>query len=58
MKKAIAIWVLMGGLSGQLPAAINYQAGFLRETLPERDARMGWFRETRFGMFIHFGLYS
>src|SRR5262245_12989396 len=23
-----------------------------------RDARMAWWRETRFGMFIHWGLYA
>src|SRR5512134_3501487 len=24
----------------------------------ERDARMAWWREARFGMFVHWGLYS
>jgi alpha-L-fucosidase len=28
------------------------------ETSAERDARMQWWREARFGMFIHWGLYS
>jgi len=28
------------------------------EPKAERDARMKWFREARFGMFIHWGLYS
>ncbi len=28
------------------------------ETQAERDARMKWWREARFGMFIHWGLYS
>jgi alpha-L-fucosidase len=28
------------------------------ETKPERDARMAWWREARFGMFIHWGVYS
>ncbi len=28
------------------------------ETAAQRDARMGWWREARFGMFIHWGLYS
>ena len=31
---------------------------FAKETAAERDARMGWFREARFGMFIHWGVYS
>jgi alpha-L-fucosidase len=28
------------------------------ETPAQRDARMAWWREARFGMFIHWGLYS
>jgi alpha-L-fucosidase len=28
------------------------------ETAAQRDARMNWWREARFGMFIHWGLYS
>jgi alpha-L-fucosidase len=28
------------------------------ETKPQRDARMKWWREARFGMFIHWGLYA
>lgn len=28
------------------------------ETDSARDARMSWWRESRFGLFIHFGLYS
>ncbi len=28
------------------------------ETPSERDARMEWFREARFGMFIHWGVYA
>ena len=29
-----------------------------RETPAEHDARMGWFRDARFGLFIHWGVYS
>ena len=28
------------------------------ETPAQRDARMAWWREARFGMFIHFGVYA
>jgi alpha-L-fucosidase len=28
------------------------------ESPAQKDARMAWFREARFGMFIHWGLYS
>ncbi len=30
----------------------------IAETPEERDARMAWWREARFGMFVHWGLYS
>lgn len=34
-------------------------AGARQAVLPDgRDARMAWFRDARFGMFVHFGLYS
>lgn len=29
-----------------------------KETQAQRDARMGWWRDARFGMFIHWGLYA
>jgi alpha-L-fucosidase len=31
---------------------------FINETKSNRDARMAWWREARFGMFIHWGLYA
>jgi alpha-L-fucosidase len=31
---------------------------YANETSAQRDARMQWFREARFGMFIHWGVYS
>src|SRR5271169_833718 len=31
---------------------------FLHESKAERDARMEWWRDARFGLFIHWGLYS
>lgn len=30
----------------------------MNETIEERDARMAWWRAARFGMFIHWGIYS
>lgn len=32
--------------------------GAEQESTAERDTRMGWWREARFGMFVHWGLYS
>ena len=34
------------------------QKDYLNETQQEKDARMQWWREARFGMFIHWGLYA
>jgi len=31
---------------------------YAEETPAERDARMKWWREARFGMFVHWGVYS
>jgi alpha-L-fucosidase len=38
---------------GTAPAAVDSN-----ETKEHRDARMKWWREARFGMFIHWGIYS
>jgi alpha-L-fucosidase len=39
---------------------VNHPAPAIQdtETPAQRDARMQWWREARFGMFIHWGLYS
>jgi alpha-L-fucosidase len=40
-------------------AACGVLAGRLTaESRSDRDARMAWWREARFGMFVHWGLYS
>ena len=31
---------------------------YLQQTAATRDARMRWWRESRFGMFVHWGLYA
>ena len=31
---------------------------YLAWTKSTRDRRMAWFREARFGLFIHYGLFS
>ena len=31
---------------------------YMNETKAAKDARMEWWREARFGMFIHWGLYA
>lgn len=44
-------------LAGQICLAQN-GANAAGETKEQRDARMHWWREARFGMFIHWGLYA
>ncbi len=39
-------------------AAAFAETAFEREAAADRDARMAWFREAKFGIFIHWGLYS
>ena len=41
-----------------LAAAVCLNGVAQGETKAEFDKRMAWFREARFGMFIHWGLYS
>ena len=51
------------GTPSETPARVPVIAGDadhapVFETRAERDARMKWWRDAKFGMFIHFGLYS
>jgi alpha-L-fucosidase len=49
-------------LEGSKPdtQSVNHPVAAIQdtETAAQRDARMEWWREARFGMFIHWGLYS
>jgi alpha-L-fucosidase len=54
MKKQILIGVLLAVATGQLVAGASDNS----EAIKDRDARMEWWREARFGMFVHWGLYS
>lgn len=38
--------------------AANSPRDFTQETDTQRDRRMAWFNEARFGMFIHWGVYA
>jgi alpha-L-fucosidase len=46
--------------SAPIPQSLNHPVPAIQdtETSAQRDARMQWWREARFGMFIHWGLYS
>ena len=41
-----------------LAASCFFTCTSFAETAAEREARMGWWKEARFGMFIHWGVYS
>ncbi|MEO8564217.1 MAG: alpha-L-fucosidase, partial [bacterium] len=44
-------------VTGSLVSSLTAQSA-TRETAAQKDARMAWWREARFGMFIHWGLYA
>ena len=55
MKTTCAIGLAL--LLAAAPAGAQQQAA-TKETPAQRDARMAWWRDARFGMFIHWGLYA
>jgi len=58
----LIILMLGAGLSTTLAETAKDQSVMsppnATETKQERDKRMAWFREARFGMFIHWGVYA
>jgi alpha-L-fucosidase len=61
MKRSASIVILMLTLSFLPRAVCAAEPGldpYANETREQRDARMKWWREARFGMFIHWGVYS
>ncbi len=57
-KLAIVLAALCGPLVLSTSAADPSPDPYANETPAQRDARMKWWREARFGMFIHWGVYS
>jgi len=49
---------LIAGCARPAAAADAGKGGPAKETKEQRDKRMKWWREARFGMFIHWGVYS
>jgi alpha-L-fucosidase len=41
-----------------LPSKDSPEVAWWRDSMKTRDERLAWFREARFGMFIHWGVYS
>src|SRR3954471_15778209 len=62
MKRLLLVLVIAGVVGGdfRLRAAARNQdkTHGVQESQSERDARMAWWRDARFGMFIHWGLYA
>ena len=52
MAAAVALFPVRGQAAPPEPEAAH------QETTQERDTRMAWWRDAKFGMFIHWGLYS
>ena len=42
----------------RLPSKDSPEVAWWRESMKTRDERLAWWREARFGMFIHWGVYS
>ena len=57
--KRMAARVVLGlALMAYVAAGQTGSAPHQQSPATNRDARMQWWREARFGMFIHWGLYS
>jgi len=54
----IALGIGLAGGMLSAPAQTSTNTTDKVETKEQRDARMGWWREAKFGMFIHWGVYS
>ena len=51
-KRSISVFLILAF------AALFIGSALAAETSAEKDARMQWWRDARFGLFIHFGLYA
>ncbi len=56
--KLVLAGLLLASLVPGPVSAAESPDPYANETTAQRDARMQWFREARFGMFIHWGVYS
>lgn len=55
----ILLWLfVIGALATRVSAAESVTTGQGPDDQSEHDRRMAWWREARFGLFIHWGLYS
>jgi alpha-L-fucosidase len=57
IKLMLGLCVLLG-CRGTAAEKTEVEWSYRDETVEQRNARMSWWREARFGMFIHWGVYS
>jgi alpha-L-fucosidase len=59
---SVALYIIAGcsqeTKTGSAEAKPATKAGSAKEKVLTKDERMGWWRDARFGMFIHWGLYA
>jgi alpha-L-fucosidase len=62
MKRAIPVAVVLALLTVRQPSALSPQPSAGQAAAPRVDAakerRLEWFREAKYGLFIHWGLYA
>jgi alpha-L-fucosidase len=58
MKTSLSPWLLLLTFSLTTLSPATAEVSSNPETPRQREARMKWWREARFGMFIHWGLYA
>ena len=56
--KSVIILALICLALGFVSCSRTDEAGIIKETKKQNDERMDWWRQARFGMFIHWGLYA
>ncbi|MBN2021631.1 MAG: alpha-L-fucosidase [Pirellulales bacterium] len=57
-RRGLTLLVVLALACLQAPAIRAAEPAAGEETKEQRDQRMAWWREARFGMFIHWGLYA
>ena len=58
LSRRLALALLLSSVLVSCVKAGEDPAPLTQETKPQKDARMKWWREARFGLFIHWGIYS
>ena len=56
-KNILNLLLILGCSGVGFAAEVTFKAPYDDETVQQRDARMAWWREARFGLFIHWGVY-